>query len=76
MKAKLLSRFKQLTGCAVLVNTSFNIRGEPIVNTPDDAFRCFMGTGLDYLAVGNCVMEKSAQDKTLLRDYKTDHALD
>ena len=73
---QLLSRFKQLTGCAVLVNTSFNIRGEPIVNTPDDAFRCFMGTGLDYLAVGNCVMEKSAQDKTLLRDYKTDHALD
>jgi carbamoyltransferase len=58
----LLSRFKAQTGCPVLVNTSFNVRGEPIVCTPEDAFRCFMGTDIDALAVGNCFLAKRAQD--------------
>jgi carbamoyltransferase len=66
---KLLSRFKALTGCPVLVNTSFNVRGEPIVCTPEDAFRCFMGNELDLLVVGNCVLHKEAQDLALKVDY-------
>jgi carbamoyltransferase len=61
----LLSRFKQRTGCPVLVNTSFNVRGEPIVCTPEDAFRCFMGTDLDYLAIGNCFLSKEEQNPSL-----------
>jgi carbamoyltransferase len=65
----LISRFKQRTGCPVLVNTSFNVRGEPIVCTPEDAFRCFMGTEIDILAVGNCVLLKEAQDSRHKRDY-------
>ena len=65
----LLSRFKALTGCPVLVNTSFNVRGEPIVCTPDDAFRCFMGNELDLLVVGNCVLRKDEQDPALKVDY-------
>jgi carbamoyltransferase len=66
---KLLSRFKSLTGCPVLVNTSFNVRGEPIVCTPEDAFRCFMGNELDILVVGNCVLQKDAQDPGLKINY-------
>ena len=58
---KLLKKFKEITGCPVLINTSFNIRGEPIVNTPIDAFSCFMGTELDKLIIGNCYLEKSKQ---------------
>ena len=61
----LLEAFKAKTGCPVLVNTSFNVRGEPIVCTPADAFRCFMGTGLDCLAIGNCFLRKEAQDPAL-----------
>jgi len=57
----LISQFKRITGCPVLVNTSFNVRGEPIVESPEDAFRCFMGTGMDVLAVGNCVLWKEEQ---------------
>lgn len=72
----LLSRFKQLTGCPVLVNTSFNIRGEPIVESPEDAFRCFMGTELDLLAVGNCLLRKQDQDPALKADYKDRFELD
>jgi carbamoyltransferase len=72
----LLSRFKALTGCPVLVNTSFNVRGEPIVGTPEDAFRCFMGTGIETLAVGNCVLDKAAQDPALAADYKNAFELD
>ena len=68
---RLLMRFKEKTGCPVLVNTSFNVRGEPIVCTPEDAFRCFMGNELDLLAVGNCVLKKDAQDRTLKRDYSS-----
>jgi carbamoyltransferase len=68
---RLLSRFKALTGCPVLVNTSFNVRGEPIVCTPEDAFRCFMGNDLDLLVVGNCVLQKEKQDPGLRRDYSS-----
>jgi carbamoyltransferase len=68
---KLLSRFKALTGCPVLVNTSFNVRGEPIVCTPEDAFRCFMGNELDMLVVGNCVLQKGEQDPGLKIDYRS-----
>jgi carbamoyltransferase len=67
---KLLGRFKALTGCPVLVNTSFNVRGEPIVCTPEDAFRCFMGNELDLLVVGNCVMRKAEQNAALKTDYR------
>jgi len=67
---RLLCRFKALTGCPVLVNTSFNVRGEPIVCTPEDAFRCFMGNELDLLVVGNCLLRKSEQDTRLKIDYR------
>ena len=73
---KLLSEFKKKTGCPVLVNTSFNVRGEPIVNTPEDAFNCFMGTELDILAIGNCYLNKESQDKSLKKDYKINFELD
>jgi carbamoyltransferase len=73
---ELLRRFKELTGCPVLVNTSFNVRGEPIVCTPQDAFRCFMGNDLDRLVVGNCVLHKAAQDQNLKRDYSAAFELD
>jgi carbamoyltransferase len=72
----LLSRFKALTGCPVLVNTSFNVRGEPIVCTPEDAFRCFMGSDIEMLVVGNCVLRKAEQDRALATDYKHAFALD
>ena len=62
---RLISRFKELTGCPVLVNTSFNVRGEPIVCTPEDAFHCFMGTELDLLAVGNAILRKQDQNSNL-----------
>jgi len=73
---KLLSEFKKKTGCPVLINTSFNVRGEPIVNTPEDAFNCFMGTELDVLAIGNCYLNKKDQDKSLKKDYKINFELD
>jgi carbamoyltransferase len=72
----LIGAFKALTGCPVLVNTSFNVRGEPIVCTPEDAFRCFMGADIEMLVVGNCVMLKSRQDPALARDYKSAFELD
>jgi carbamoyltransferase len=68
----LIARFHALTGCPLLVNTSFNVRSEPIVCTPEDAFRCFMGTEIDMLVVGNCVLRKDAQDPALKIDYKDD----
>jgi len=73
---RLLKTFHRHTGCPVLVNTSFNVRGEPIVCTPEDAFRCFMGTEIDMLAIGNCLLHKSAQDPALKLDYKERFALD
>lgn len=72
----LLSTFQEQTGCSILVNTSFNVRGEPIVLTPEDAFRCFMGTGLDVLVCGNCFMEKADQDPSLAVSYKDAFELD
>ncbi len=72
----LISKFKEKTGCPVIVNTSFNVRGEPIVNSPTDAFNCFMGTELDYLVIGNCILEKSKQDPKLKKDYTKEFELD
>jgi carbamoyltransferase len=72
----LLEAFKQRTGCPVLLNTSFNVRGEPIVCTPEDAFRCFMGTEIEVLAVGNCLLRKQDQDPKLKLNYETAFELD
>jgi len=72
----LITKFKEKTGCSVLVNTSFNVRGEPIVCTPEDAFKCFMGTELDVIVVGNCILRKETQDKSLIEDYKEKYELD
>jgi carbamoyltransferase len=72
----LISRFKHLTGCPLVVNTSFNVRGEPIVNTPEDAFRCFMGSEIDELFVEHCHLEKSQQNAALRRNYKNAFAPD
>jgi carbamoyltransferase len=73
---ELIRRFKERTGCGVLVNTSFNVRGEPIVCTPEDAWRCFMGTELDLLVAGNCLVRKAEQDTQLRRNYTSEFALD
>jgi carbamoyltransferase len=73
---RLLTQFKALTGCPVVVNTSFNVRGEPIVCTPEDAFRCFMGNELDLLAIGNCVLRKAEQNPALKQDYSSAFELD
>jgi len=72
----LLREFKARTGCPVLVNTSFNVRGEPIVCTPEDAFRCLMGTGMELLAIGNCLVRKESQDPALARNYAEEFELD
>jgi len=72
----LISKFKEMTGCPVIVNTSFNVRGEPIVNSPTDAFKCFMGTELDYLVIGNCILEKKNQESNLKKDYTKEFELD
>ena len=72
----LISKFKEKTGCPVIVNTSFNVRGEPIVNKPTDAFNCFMGTELDYLVIGNCILDKKDQNLSLKKNYKTEFELD
>ena len=66
---KLIKKFKEKTNCPVIVNTSFNVRGEPIVNTPTDAFNCFMGTELDKLVIGNCYLEKNLQNSALKKNY-------
>ena len=72
----LISSFKEKTGCPLIVNTSFNVRGEPIVNTPKDAFNCFMGTELDYLVIGNCILDKKKQNFNLKKDYTNKFELD
>jgi carbamoyltransferase len=72
----LIQRFNKRTGCPVIVNTSFNVRGEPIVGTPEDAFRCFMGTDMEMLAIGNCFLRKEDQDPSLTKDYKSSFDLD
>jgi carbamoyltransferase len=73
---ELITRFHALTGCPILVNTSFNVRSEPIVCTPEDAFRCFMGTEIDMLVVGNAVLRKDEQDPTLKIDYRDQFEID
>jgi carbamoyltransferase len=73
---ELIRRFKDLTGCPVIVNTSFNVRGEPIVCTPEDAFRCFMGTEIEALAAGNCYLRKERQNPALKQDYAAQFELD
>jgi carbamoyltransferase len=72
----LITKFKEKTDCSVVVNTSFNVRGEPIVCMPEDSFRCFMGTELDLLVIGNCILRKEQQDKFLVEDYKGKYELD
>ena len=72
----LISKFKEKTGCPIIVNTSFNVRGEPIVNSPTDAFNCFMGTELDYLIIGKCILDKTKQDPNLKKDYTKEFELD
>lgn len=72
----LISDFYAMTGCPLIVNTSFNVRGEPIVGTPEDAFRCFMGTELDVLAVGNCFLKKEDQNPALKQNYEQAFDLD
>jgi len=72
----LISKFKEKTGCPILVNTSFNIRGEPIICTPTDAFKCFMGTEMDFLVVGNYVLYKGQQDEVLKQNYEKRYKLD
>ncbi len=71
-----ISKFKEKTGCPLVVNTSFNVRGEPIICTPTDAFKCFMGTEMDVLAVGNYVLYKELQDQTLKVSYEERYELD
>ena len=73
---KLITEFKKITGCPVLVNTSFNIRGEPIVCDPNDAFRCFMGTDLDLLVIGNFILYKDQQKSSAFENYKDLYELD
>ena len=73
---RLLKKFKKITNCAVLVNTSFNVRGEPIVCTPQDAYRCFMGTDLDMLVCENFILYKEKQNAQLKRDYKNQFRTD
>ena len=73
---RLIKQFKDLTGCPILVNTSFNVRGEPIICSPEDAFRCFMGTELDVLVVGNSILEKARQPRELTINYKMQYELD
>ena len=72
----LLKKFKEITSCPVLVNTSFNVRGEPIVNTPEDAFNCFMGTDLDVLVIENFYIDKKKQNQSLKKDYSKEFELD
>ena len=73
---QLISSFKSRTGCPVVVNTSFNVRGEPIVGSPEDAFRCFMGTDIERLAIGNCLLAKERQDPALRQNYEHRFELD
>ena len=76
MYYNLIKKFKEITDCPVIVNTSFNVRGEPIVNSPEDAFNCFMGTELDNLVIGNYYLQKNKQDSSLKKDYSSSFELD
>ena len=72
----LISKFNEISSCPVVVNTSFNIRGEPIVCSPSDAFKCFMGTNLDILVIENYILYKDKQKKTSIKNYKDQFELD
>tara|TARA_Y100001936_G_C15822398_1_gene532368 strand:- start:435 stop:791 length:357 start_codon:yes stop_codon:yes gene_type:complete len=72
----LIKKFKEITGCPIIINTSFNVRGEPIVNSPEDAFNCFMGTELDKLVIGNCYLDKKKQNIDFKINYKKIFELD
>ena len=72
----LISKFKEKTSCPVIINTSFNVRGEPIVNSPKDAFNCFMGNELDFLVIGNFFIDKKKQNQNLIKNYKDHYELD
>ena len=72
----LITKFKELTGCPIVVNTNFNVRGESIVCTPEDAFRCFMGTNTELLVIGNVILHKDKQDPALKQDYTQAFELD
>ena len=72
----LIKKFNDKTNCPVLINTSFNVRGEPIVNTPIDAFNCFMGTNMDKLVIGNCFLDKKKQNDNSKKNYKKKFELD
>ena len=74
--AMMVGKIKEKTGYPILINTSFNVRGEPIVNTPIDAFNCFMGTELDKLVIGNCYLNKKDQDPKLIKNYSDKFELD
>ena len=76
VRRQLLSEFKKKTGCPVLVNASFNVRGEPIVNTPEEAFNCFMGTEIDILVIENCYLNKESQNKSLKKVNKIKYEID
>ena len=71
-----ISKFKENTGCPIVVNTSFNVRGEPIIASPADAFKCFMGTEIDILVCGNAILHKDKQNPKLAKDYKSKYELD
>ena len=73
---RVINRFGEISGCPLIVNTSFNVRGEPIVCTPEDAFRCFMGTELDVLSIGNYFLLKEEQDISLKINYEEKYELD
>ena len=73
---QLIKEFKKITSCPILVNTSFNVRGEPIVCSVEDAFNCFMGTNLDILVIENFILFKNDQDKSLVKNYKNKFELD
>jgi carbamoyltransferase len=73
---KLIQKFKEITDCPILINTSFNIRGEPIVCSPTDAFKCFMGTEIDILVIGSCVLIKEKQNQNLINNYRDKYELD
>jgi len=72
----LILKFKEKTGCPLIINTSFNVRGEPIVCTPRDAFKCFMGTELDILVIGNFLLVKEKQNEILKENYRNRYELD
>ena len=73
---QLIAEFKKITGCPMLINTSFNVRGEPLVCSPSDAFKCFMGTGIDILVIENFILYKDKQQKALLNNYSNKFNLD